>query len=95
MSDAINTDLNSNLRLKRLLYQSSHRGCKETDAILGKFSEKNLPHFTNDEMNLYEKFINEDDWDIYAWIARKNELPEEHQNHVVEMILGFDFVNNE
>ena len=35
-------------RVKRLLYQSFHRGCKETDALLGKFSRKYLSDFKRD-----------------------------------------------
>jgi len=72
---------------KRLLYQSIHRGCKETDTILGNFAIKYLDKLTDEEIDLYENFINEKDWDIYAWIINPKELPKEHDNKVVRMIL--------
>ena len=67
-------------RLKRLLYQSLHRGCKETDMILGNFATKYLHSFTDEEIDLYEAFINEKDWDIYAWIIGRIPIP-------IEMII--------
>ncbi len=73
-------------RLKRLLYQSFHRGCKETDAILGGFARQNLNSFSDEELDMYEKFINEDDWDIYAWLVGKIPFPSEHENRVTDLL---------
>ena len=75
-------------RRKRLLYQSLHRGCKETDMILGNFSQKHLEQLSDAEIDLYENFINEKDWDIYAWVTGTQALPKEHDNKVVRMILN-------
>lgn len=75
------------LRLKRLLYQSLHRGCKETDMILGNFAQKHLAEFSDDEIDMFENFLNEKDWDIYAWVVGTLELPKEHDNKVVNMII--------
>lgn len=75
-------------RLKRLLYQSNHRGCKETDMILGNFANKYLTKLTDEEIDMYENFMNEKDWDIYAWIVGSIPLPKEHDNKVVKMIIN-------
>lgn len=75
-------------RRKRLLYQSLHRGCKETDMILGNFATKYLEKLSDEEIDLYEKFLNETDWDIYAWVVGSQNLPAEHHNKVVEMIIN-------
>ena len=79
-------------RLKRLLYQSIHRGCKETDALLGKFARKYLMDFSDEEIDQYEAFINEDDWDIYAWMVGTKPFPKEHENRVTDLLRNFDFV---
>ncbi len=76
------------IRRKRLLYQSLHRGCKETDMILGNFAQKYLETLSDAEIDLYENFINEKDWDIYAWVNGTGDLPKEHDNKVVRMILN-------
>lgn len=80
--------MNKETRLKRLLYQSLHRGCKETDMILGNFAQRHLETFSDEEIDMYENFINEKDWDIYAWVIGSQELPEKHNNKVVRMLLN-------
>jgi antitoxin CptB len=63
------TDAN---RLKRLLYRSWHRGCKETDIVLGKFAEQHLHTLDNETLDLYEALLDEDDWDIWNWLTNKD-----------------------
>lgn len=77
---------NRDTRIKRLLYQSDHRGCKETDFLLGNFAKKYLLNFSDNEIDLYEKFIMENDWDIYAWLTGNLPLPDEHKNNVTDLI---------
>ena len=80
--------MTNEMRLKRLLYQSLHRGCKETDMILGNFASKHLYKLTDAEIDMYENFINEKDWDIYAWVVGSENLPKKHDNKVVRMIIN-------
>ncbi len=76
--------------IRRLLYQSSHRGCKETDAILGNFAKENLENFSDEELKIFEQLLNEDDWEIYNWVVSKN-FPEKYQNRITDLLLKFDF----
>ena len=55
---------------KRLLYLSTHRGCKEIDIILGNFAEKNLDRLTDDELIIYEKLLSEPDGLIYDSLTK-------------------------
>lgn len=57
------------VRIKRLRYQAWHRGCKETDVILGQFCDDALEHMTDAELGLFEAFLEEDDHDIWQWVA--------------------------
>ena len=77
-------------KLKRLIYQSTHRGCKETDFLLGKFATAHLKSFSNEELETYEKFISEDDWDIYAWLTGELPFPLEHDNEVTTKLRKFN-----
>jgi len=83
--------MKNDTRKKRLLYQSFHRGCKETDAILGNFARKYLDEFNDEELDLYESFISEDDWDIYAWLTGSLPFPKEHDNEITRLLRDFDF----
>lgn len=58
--------------LKRLKYRSWHRGCKETDIVLGNFADKRLEFLTDDALALYQDFLEELDGDIWNWLAEKD-----------------------
>lgn len=60
-------------RIKRLYYQSWHRGCKETDILFGRFADEVLPRLSDSELDLYEALLKQEDSDIWKWFS--NELP--------------------
>ena len=66
--------MNKEILIKQLLYRSSHRGCKETDILLGKFVAEKIHEFNGEKLKIYEQFINEDDALIYDWILDKIDL---------------------
>lgn len=78
------------LIIKKLIYQSAHRGCKETDALLGEFAKEFLPGFSDDEIKLYEQFINEPDWDIYNWMIGAEDFPEKYNCRFVDELMKFN-----
>ncbi len=57
--------------LKRLRYRSWHRGCKETDLILGRFADEKLAGLAPALLPAYEKLLDENDADIWDWISGK------------------------
>jgi len=60
---------------KKIFYRSLHRGCKETDFLLGNFFQKNKIELLS-EKKLCLDFLNEDDILIYDWILNKVNVPE-------------------
>lgn len=69
MLSADNQELHTHM--KKLRYRSWHRGCKETDIVLGSFAEQHLETLTASELALYERFLNENDVDIWDWLTGK------------------------
>jgi len=63
------------IRLKRLRIRSWRRGTREMDLILGRFSETGLAGLTPAELDLYEALLEENDHDLYAWVAGSAEVP--------------------
>ncbi len=61
------------LLLKRLVYRSGHRGCKETDLVFGKFCETKLATLDPAQLSAYERLLDEDDVNIWAWLTDKSE----------------------
>lgn len=74
--------------LRELVHKSWHRGCKETDILLGYFAREKLNKMNDDFLTLYKKFIQEPDWDIYAWLTEERSCPEDYLT-IVEAIISY------
>ena len=70
--------MDQEITLKRLRYRSCHRGCKETDLVLGNFAESNLNGLKPAEITVYEQFLDEDDANIWSWLTEKSSPPQEY-----------------
>ncbi|SPN97266.1 related to EMI5 - protein required for transcriptional induction of the early meiotic-specific transcription factor IME1, also required for sporulation [Cephalotrichum gorgonifer] len=55
----------------RLLYQSRYRGTLESDLLLSTFASVHLPHMTRSQLETYDRFLLEEDWDIYYWATQE------------------------
>lgn len=77
--------MNKEILIKQVLYRSQHRGCKETDILLGKYIVEKINEFDDGKLQLYQKFINEDDLAIYDWILSRMNVPEEYLGLVGEI----------
>ena len=58
-------------QIKKIIYRAVHRGCKETDFLLGDFFVANKDNISELGLELCEKFLDEDDLLIYDWILDK------------------------
>jgi len=71
----LNRPLPRDLWLKRLTYRSWHRGCKETDLVLGTYCTRNIAQLPEDQLQVFEQFLDEDDAEIWAWLTEKTPCP--------------------
>ena len=69
--------MNKEILTKQLLYRSIHRGCKETDFLIGEFAKVKLVEI--DDLEMFNRFIEEDDMLIYDWILGKDEVPKRYE----------------
>jgi antitoxin CptB len=79
---------------KKLIYRSCHRGCKETDFILGKFVTANINNLTLKEIQLLADLLKESDTDIYKWVTGQTILPSSWKNSLMEKIINFNRIKN-
>jgi len=82
--------MQKDLLLKQLKYRSNHRGCKETDVLLGKFFNENFSAFSDEELEIYRHFIEEDDMLIYDWILDKVAVEDKY----LPLVLGIRKFHN-
>ncbi|KKF96238.1 Succinate dehydrogenase assembly factor 2 mitochondrial [Ceratocystis platani] len=59
----------------RLRYQSRKRGILESDLLLSTFAAAYLPTMTRAQLEAYDKFMDENDWDIYYWATQPDAPP--------------------
>jgi antitoxin CptB len=71
---------------KKMLYQSWHRGCKETDVVLGPFAEAFLPQCSDEELDAFTVLLDENDWDIWHWLTNAGTAPAAHATMVERII---------
>ena len=76
-------------RLRRLVYQSSYTGMKETDLLLGRFAKIHLHGLTDDELGQYEALLDAGDDRIYAWVVADEPAPQMHDNRILNLIKEF------
>ncbi len=79
------------IRRKRLLYRSWHRGTKELDLFIGAFADAHLAELSEDQLDRYEAILERDETDIYSWLSGREPVPAEIDNDVMAMILSYDF----
>ena len=73
-------DLITDPRIKRLIFRSVHRGCKETDLVFGQFASTHLHHLEGEDLDTYERLLDEDDADIWQWLIGKSAPKAQYTN---------------
>lgn len=76
--------------VKKLLYQSKNRGCKEIGLILSKFATIYLPTMDDDSLKNFSLILDQNDIDIYDWITDKAIPPLQLNSKVMLQLLSFD-----
>jgi antitoxin CptB len=79
------------IKRKRLMFRSRHRGTKELDLLIGSFAEHHLA--TNDAPQLVrvEALLEIPEQRIYAWLVGGAEPPAAERNDVLDLLLAFDY----
>lgn len=77
------------LRRKRLLYRSWHRGAREMDLLLGRFAEAHLARLSADQLDRYARLLENSDPDIYDWVTGQKAVPPAFDDDVFRMVRRF------
>ncbi len=67
--------MNEAARIRRLRMRSWRRGIKEMDLLLGGFSDAQLAHMSDAELDTYEALLEENDQMLYAWATGLETAP--------------------
>jgi antitoxin CptB len=80
------------IRRKRLLFRSWHRGTREADLILGSFADAHLGGFDTAQLDRYEALLGCPDAELYDWIAGRTAPPAAHDHDVTRLLLAFRYM---
>ena len=79
----------SEIRRKRLLFRSWHRGTRESDLILGRFADAHLAGFDEAQLDHYEALLDCADADIFDWVSGRTAPPAEYDHDVTRLLLAY------
>ena len=76
-------------RARRLIYQASYTGMKETDLLLGHFAKSYLAGLSDDDLTDFENLLAAGDHWIYAWVTGNEAVPDAYNTPVFKLIKNF------
>jgi len=79
------------IRRKRLLFRSWHRGTREADLILGSFAEAHLAGFDEPQLDRFEALLEIPDAELFDWINGRAVPPPKHNTDVTRLLLAFRY----
>ena len=82
-------------RRKRLLFRCWHRGTREMDLILGRFTDAEIANLSDDELGQLERLIELPDPDLYAALTGDVPLSDEYANGLFDRIKSFRAVDHD
>jgi antitoxin CptB len=77
-------------RRRRLLFRSWHRGIREMDLIMGRFSDAHIAELTDAELDDYEKLMELRDQELLSWIDGTAAVPGEHDTALFRRLRDFN-----
>jgi antitoxin CptB len=64
------------VRRRKQLFRSWHRGMREMDLIMGRFADSALAALSDDELAEFERLIEVPDRELLGWVTGEIEVPQ-------------------
>lgn len=91
MSDEASSPLSP--RLARLKFRAWHRGTREADYMIGCFFDHFHASWNEQEIDLFERMIEEEDVDIMGWALGTLSVPDEYAGPMMDAFRKLDYVD--
>jgi len=76
-------------RRRRILYRATHRGTKESDAIIGGYFTRAAASLPDDKLDEVDELLDEADLDIVDWLMGRSPVPERWKNTVFDEVIAY------
>jgi antitoxin CptB len=77
------------IRRRRLLFRSWHRGIREMDLILGRFADAFIQRLSGPDLDDYERLTEASDPELLDWIVGEGPVPAAYDCKVLRQLRAF------
>lgn len=78
-----------NVRRRKLLFRAWHRGMRELDLVLGRFSDRHMADLAPEELDQLERLMEVPDCDLLAWVIGQARVPPEYDTPLWRRLCAF------
>ncbi len=89
MTGTTRSSADLDIRRRRVLFRSWHRGIREMDLLMGQFADARIGEMTDAELDIYEALIEVPDRDLFRWLTGEDPVPENYDTPVFHDLKGF------
>jgi antitoxin CptB len=79
------------VRRRKILFRSWHRGMREMDLIMGRFADAKVSALSNGELDEFERLIEVPDPDLLGWITGEAAVPGDFDTALFRALREFHF----
>jgi antitoxin CptB len=81
------------VRRRRILFRSWHRGMREADLIMGRFADAAIAEMTDGELAAFERLLEAPDRDVLAWVTGELSVPADYDTALYRRLRDFHLSN--
>lgn len=78
-------------RRRKLLFRAWRRGIRELDLIFGTYADANMATLTEAELDEFQRLLDVQDLEMFAWITGTSETPAEYQSPMLDQLKQFKY----
>ena len=83
------SDTSPDPRRRRLLFRAWHRGTREMDLVMGRFTEANIAALSDADVADMEALMEANDRDVFDWVSGMAPTPANYDTPVFRRIRAF------
>ena len=76
-------------RRRRVLYRAWHRGTREMDLVVGRFTDAVIADLDDADLTEYERLLDVPDPELYAWITGEYPVDPDYDSPVFRRLVAF------
>ena len=89
MTGSTRTSADLDVRRRRILFRSWHRGLREMDLLMGRFADAEIGTMSEEDLSTFEDLIEVPDADLFRWITGELDTPSNYDTPVFRRLRAF------